>query len=178
MWIIVSSAFCLFVFLWLHWVFIVAHGLSLVVTSRGLSFGAARSLLVLTGQSEHPHYCPLYHTSQCLCVHRLKTNKPILMIPWTAAHQALLSMEFSRQEYWSGLPCPSLRDLPAPEIEPGSSTLQADSFLSEPQGKPMASWEGVYDLLLGGSGVAYWISGKLRSRLGVQAGPWRLGSRE
>ena len=37
---------------------------------------------------------------------------------WTIAHQALLSVEFSRQEYWSGLPFPSPRDLPDPEIEP------------------------------------------------------------
>jgi len=40
------------------------------------------------------------------------------MIPWTVAHQAPLSMEFSRQEYWSGLPFPSPGDLPNPGIEP------------------------------------------------------------
>ena len=39
------------------------------------------------------------------------------------AHQASLSMEFSRQEYWSGLPFPSLGDLPNPEIQPGSPDL-------------------------------------------------------
>ena len=44
-------------------------------------------------------------------------------------------MGFSRQEYWSGLPFPSPGDLPNPEIEPGSSTLQADSLPSEPPGK-------------------------------------------
>ena len=54
---------------------------------------------------------------------------------WTAAHQVPLSMEFSRQEYWSGLPFPSPGDLPDPGIEPGSPELQADSSLSEPQGK-------------------------------------------
>ena len=37
--------------------------------------------------------------------------------PWSVAHQAPLSMEFSRQEYWSGLPCPPPGDLPDPEIE-------------------------------------------------------------
>ena len=52
--------------------------------------------------------------------------------PWTAAHQAPLSMGFSRQEYWSGLPFPSLGDLPDPGVEPGSPILQADSLLSEP----------------------------------------------
>ena len=43
--------------------------------------------------------------------------------PWTAACQAPLSMEFSRQEYWSGLPLPSPGDLPNPGIEPGFPTL-------------------------------------------------------
>ena len=57
--------------------------------------------------------------------------------PWTAACQAPLSMEFSIQEYWSGLPFPSPADLPNPGMEPGSPTLQADFFLqSEPAGKP------------------------------------------
>ena len=46
-------------------------------------------------------------------------------------------MEFSRQEYWSGLPFPSPGDLPNPGIKPGSPTLQADSSLSEPPGKPL-----------------------------------------
>ena len=41
-------------------------------------------------------------------------------------------MEFSRQEYWSGLPYPSPGDLPKPRIEPGSPALQADSLPSEP----------------------------------------------
>ena len=52
------------------------------------------------------------------------------------AHQALLSMEFSRQEYWSGLPFPSPGHLPGPGIEPRSPVLQADSLPSEPPGKP------------------------------------------
>ena len=45
-------------------------------------------------------------------------------------------MEFSRQEYWRGLPIPSLGDLPNPGTEPGSPALQADSLPSEPPGKP------------------------------------------
>ena len=55
--------------------------------------------------------------------------------PWTAARQSSLSLEFSRQEYWSGLSFPSPGDLPYPRIEPGSPTLQADSSLCEPPGK-------------------------------------------
>ena len=58
-------------------------------------------------------------------------------IPWTAVHQAPLSMEFSRQEYWSGLPFPTLGDLPDPGIEPGSPALQVDSLQTEPLGKPV-----------------------------------------
>ena len=55
--------------------------------------------------------------------------------PWTVAYQAPLSVGFSRQEYWSGLPFPSLGDLSDPGIEPGSPTLQADALPSEPLGK-------------------------------------------
>ena len=56
--------------------------------------------------------------------------------PWTVAHQAPLSMGFSKQEYWSGLPFPSPGDLPNPGIEPTSPTLQGDALTSEPPGKP------------------------------------------
>ena len=57
---------------------------------------------------------------------------------WMIAHQALLSMGFSRQEHWSGLPCPSPGDLPDPGIEPISlisSTFGGGSF------SPRATWE-------------------------------------
>ena len=52
--------------------------------------------------------------------------------PWTVAYQALPSMGFSRQEYWSRLPFPSPGDLPDPGIKPGSLSLQADALTSEP----------------------------------------------
>ena len=52
------------------------------------------------------------------------------------AHQAPLSMGFSRQDYWSALPFPSPGDFPNPGIEPRSPALQADSLLPEPPGKP------------------------------------------
>ena len=55
---------------------------------------------------------------------------------WTVACQAVLSMKFSRQEYWRGLPFPSPGDLPDPEFEPRSPALQADSLPPEPVGKP------------------------------------------
>ena len=57
---------------------------------------------------------------------------PTLVTPWTAARQAPLSMEFSKQEYWSGLPCPSPGDLPDPGVKPRSPALQADSFTPHP----------------------------------------------
>ena len=59
----------------------------------------------------------------------------LFVTSWTVAHQAPLSMGFSRQEYWSGLPFTSPRDLPNPGIEAGSPALQADALPSEPPGK-------------------------------------------
>ena len=59
----------------------------------------------------------------------------LLATPWTVAYQASLSMGFSRQEYWSGLPFPSPEDLPDPGIEPGSPALEADALTSELPGK-------------------------------------------
>ena len=58
------------------------------------------------------------------------------MTPWTIARQAPLSMGFSRQEYWSGLPVPGPGDLLDPGIEPGSA-LQSDSLTSELPGNPL-----------------------------------------
>ena len=57
------------------------------------------------------------------------------MTPWTAAHQAPLSMEFSKREYWGRLPFLFPGHLPDPGIEPRSSALQEDSLLSESPGK-------------------------------------------
>ena len=56
----------------------------------------------------------------------------LFAIPWTVVYQASLSMGFSRQEYWSGLPFPSPGDLPDPGIEPMSPALQADALPSDP----------------------------------------------
>ena len=67
--------------------------------------------------------------------------------PWTVAHQAPLSMGFSRQEYWSEPPCCSPRDLPNPGIKPRSPALQADSLPSEPLGKPKNTGVGSLSLL-------------------------------
>ena len=72
-----------------------------------------------------------------MCVKLLQLG-PILFDLMTVDHQAPLSMGFSRQEYWSGLPCPPLGDIPNPGMEPRFPTLQADSLLTEPPGKPNA----------------------------------------
>ena len=58
---------------------------------------------------------------------------------WTVAGQAPLSMGFSRQEYWSGLPFPSPGHLPDPGIEPRSPALQADSLPTEPPEKSICT---------------------------------------
>ena len=58
-------------------------------------------------------------TSVCVCVFSFSVVSDFVT-PWTVAPQAPLSMGFSRQEYWSGLPFPPPRDLPDPGIEPGS----------------------------------------------------------
>ena len=69
---------------------------------------------------------------------KVKSLSRVLLfeIPWTVVYQASLSMGFSRQEYWSGLPLPSPGDLPDPGIKPKSPALQADTLPSEPPGKP------------------------------------------
>ena len=66
---------------------------------------------------------------------KLLSRVQLSVTPWTVVYQAPLSMGFSRQGYWGGLPFPSPGDLPDPGIEPGSPTLQADALLSEPPGK-------------------------------------------
>ena len=74
----------------------------------------------------------------CQCILDVKSFGRVRLFatPWTVAHQAPPSMEFSRQEYWSGLPFPSPGDLPDPEIKPRSPALQADALPSEPPGNP------------------------------------------
>ena len=76
------------------------------------------------------HHCKATIHAQFLsCVQLFET-------PWTVAHQAPLSMEFSRQEYWSGLPFPPPGDLPNSEIELVSPALAGGFFTTEPAGKP------------------------------------------
>ena len=82
--------------------------------------------------------------------HMRKWIAVILIIfesPWTVASQTPLSMEFSRQEYWSGGPFPSSRGLPDAEIKPVSPALQADSLPPEPPGEfHGALWAMVHEV--------------------------------
>ena len=65
-----------------------------------------------------------------------------LVTSWTVARQAPLSMGFSRQEYWNGLPFPPPGDLPDPGMEPGSPALQEDFLLTELRGEP---WKSLFN---------------------------------
>ena len=89
----------------------------------------------------------LYCVLVCVC----ESFRPVRLLvpPRTVAHQAPLSMGFSRQEYWSGLPCPPPGDLPHPRIEPRSPALQADSLPYEPPGKPKNTGVGGLSLRQG-----------------------------
>ena len=95
-------------------------------------------LLLIHLQSLSNFFLCKHHDSVLLVV--VAKSCPILATPWTVAHQAPLSMGFSRQEYWSGLPFPSPGDLPNPGIKPVSPALAGRFFIIEPQGKPKNSF--------------------------------------
>ena len=73
----------------------------------------------------------------CVCVCECLSR--VFVTPWTTAYQVPLSMKFSRQEYWSGLPFPSPGDLRDPGVKLGSPELHADYLPSEPPGKGRVS---------------------------------------
>ena len=96
---------------------------------------------IFPAQQSDPHLLP-WQVDSLQSSHQVKWNEVkslshvrLFVTPWIVAHQAPPSMEFSRQEYWSGLPFPSPGDLPDPGVEPGSSALQADALPFEPTGK-------------------------------------------
>ena len=86
-----------------------------------------RSLSSKVVESYCMHACMLSHFSHTQLFETL----------WTIACYDPQSMGFSRQEYWSGLPCSSPRNLPDPGIKPVSPALQMDSLPTEPPGKPV-----------------------------------------
>ena len=92
-----------------------------------------------------------YHNASMHAAESLQSC-PTLMTLRTVALQAPLSVGFSRQEYWSGLPFPSPGNLPNPRIEPGSPALQAYSLPSEPPESPKPTQSSIQFL---GSGSKY-----------------------
>ena len=91
---------------------------------------------------EHSHMCPLPHrdgdavNAVCECVFSCLSCVRLFVTLWVVAHQAPLLMGFSRQKYWSGLPCLPPGDLPDPGIKHVYPVLQTDSLPTEPPGKP------------------------------------------
>jgi len=79
-------------------------------------------------------FCLIYHIHPCVCCHF--SHVWLFVTLWTIACQAPLSLGFSREEYWSGLPFPPTRDLPNPGIKPKSPALQADSLPLNHWGSP------------------------------------------
>ena len=76
--------------------------------------------------------CPCVCVCVCVCLcthsHESLSLVQLFVAPWTVAHQAPLSMGFSRQEYWSGLPFPSPGYHPDPGIQPRSHALNKKDF--------------------------------------------------
>ena len=105
-----------------------------ITFSRGSSWPRNRTCMSCFGRQIPCHWVT-WEVDKAIKVKSLSCVRLFTTL-WTVAHQAPQSMEFSRQEYWSGLPFPSPGDLPNPGIEPGSPTLQADALPSEPPGKP------------------------------------------
>ena len=98
----------------------------------------------------HSHFLDIYLTAQCLELPTpqlhvcMLSRVQLFATPWTVAHQASLSLQFFRQEYWSGLPCPLPEVLSKSQIDPefpASPALAGRFFTTEPHGKPLT---GVY----------------------------------
>ena len=98
-------------------------------------------LLLVSGEPAFifpaPHPCLPLFVSPFMCMLSHFSRVRLFATPWTVAHQAPLSMGFSRQEYWSALSCPPPANLLHPGIGSASLILQAGSLPPEPSGKPI-----------------------------------------
>ena len=92
-------------------------------------FSVVRGILKLTGWIKFPKHPSSHSPSKCMCA-ELLSRVQLFVTPWTVARQAPLSTGFSRQEHWSGLPCPPPGNLPDPGIDSTSlmSPAQAGKF--------------------------------------------------
>ena len=93
----------------------------------------------MKNKKENFFYVFDFRNVKVMCMLSRFSRVQLSMTPWIGARQAPLSKGFSRQEYWSGLPCPPPGDLPDPGIEPQSFTslaLVGRSFTIAPPGKP------------------------------------------
>ena len=88
----------------------------------------------------------------CVCMLSRFSHVQLFLTPWTIAHQAPLFMEFPRQEYWSGLTCPSPEDFPNPGIKPASLCL-------------LHSWPGMFFTTR--PPVKPWVHGWMERNLGM-----------
>ena len=94
-------------------------------------------MVLLEGFVCQPDVHSLTHRFWSLCLCQLLSDVWLFETPWTLGHQASLSMEFSRQEYWSGEVFPSPENLSNPGIKPWSPASQANSLLFELKGSPI-----------------------------------------
>ena len=101
--------------------------------------------VLLTSSRKNPSHAGSEPTLSAKSLSRVQ----LFATPWTAAHQAPLSMGCSRQEYWSGLPFPCPKDLLEPGIEPRFLALQLDSLLAEPPGKSLFRNKKLLETILG-----------------------------
>ena len=136
-----------------------------------------RYMLILDKFGWEVHWCLCIVPWKCWSLSHVR----LFATPWIVAHQAPLSMEFSRQEYWSSLLFPSPGDIPDLESKPRSPALQADSLLSEPPGKHCSLYFWVfcryfmiknnnYDALWQTGWRKVWVNSK---NLGVFFQGWR-----
>ena len=107
---------------------------ALLCWGKWLSITVAHQVSVTAYWPPPNSFCCVSWSLPCVCY--LLSHVQLFATLWTVAHQAPLSMEFFKQEHWSGLPFPSSGDLPDPGIKLRSPALQVDSLLSETPGKP------------------------------------------
>ena len=109
------------------------HDIICITRDKPLTFQASVSFVKEMQVGGIPLGLTPTYPCVCVCVLGCFSRVQLFATPWTAAHQAPLSIGFSRQEYWSGLPCPPPEDLP----DPGISYMASRFFTPEPPGKPL-----------------------------------------